>query len=139
MNSFRPVPIETNFILGLKASQQQNKPLFVHMTCWACMGTNEFHTHFLKDQRIHARLRQDYVVVELYVDDRQPIEAKDTLGWQQIGHSAELAEAIREAKTIGEVNSAYQLFLQSKNVQPQYWLMDTDGSFLIEPFAYCAQ
>lgn len=55
---------------ALKCAQAQNKPLFIDFTGHGCVNCREMEQTVWSDPRVLDMLRNDFVVVALYVDDK---------------------------------------------------------------------
>ena len=55
---------------ALKCAQAQNKPLFIDFTGHGCVNCREMEQSVWSDPRVLDMLKNDYVVVALYVDDK---------------------------------------------------------------------
>ena len=125
-----------NYREASEVSFLTNKPLFIHFTCYGCMGYNEFTDDLITDKKISKRLNKSFITVQLYVDDKQKIEKTDTIGFCKIDLSQQGIELLRNAKTTGEVNQALQIGLFNSNNQPLYAVIDSEGNLIKKPFGY---
>jgi|GEM_PF-5778440 len=121
---------EDNFLIGLEKGSTLNKPIFIHFT-GHLMPYNEFRSDLILSKAIQDRLNEDFIVVELYIDYKKPIEKKDTLGMYTLG-----IKGLQEVETIGDVNIQIQTTFFQNNVQPFYVIMDAKRNELIESFFY---
>ena len=58
---------------ALKCAKAQNKPLFIDFTGHGCVNCREMEQSVWSDPRILNMLKNDYVVVALYVDDKKTL------------------------------------------------------------------
>ena len=65
---------------GLAAAKAQDKPVFVDITGHGCVNCREMEQRVWRDPRVLEILRNDYVIVALYTDD------KTRAGAQRLGH-----------------------------------------------------
>jgi thiol:disulfide interchange protein DsbD len=79
------------------------------------------------DPQVLKRLRENFVVVALYVDDKV-IEMPQNEWYTN-------AEG-RQVKLLGKKNTEIQIKKFNRNAQPYYVLLDGDGNLLVEPRAY---
>lgn len=100
------------------------------------MGYNEFYNDLLTTREVLNTLKEDFVVIELYVDDRKEIEPSDTLNLYKIKFSDEVKERITKAKTIGGINRAIETEWLHRNNQPLYLVIDSEQNILVTPFEY---
>jgi thiol:disulfide interchange protein len=104
-----------------------NKPLFVDFTGHGCVNCREMEARVWSDPAVLKRLREDYVVVALYVDDKTELPESE---WYTSSYDN------RVKKTIGAQNADLQITKFNNNAQPHYCLVDADGNLLIEPKNY---
>lgn len=127
---------ERNYLRGLALSAELEKPILIHFTGYGCVGYNEFIDDLTTSRRIHNILNANFVIVELYVDDRNEIQKNDTLNLHRIDFTKGGRERIKKARTIGQLNAAIEIDLFKSNAQPLYLITDSKGNILIEPFGY---
>ena len=127
---------ERNFLKGIELSKELNKPIFLHFTGYGCVGYNEFYNDLITSREIQEKLNEEFVTIELYVDDKRKIQIGDTLNLHKIEFSDEGVERIKKSKTIGNINAAIQIDWLKSNSQPTYLVLDTERNILVEPFGY---
>ena len=103
---------------GLAASKAQNKPLFVDITGHGCVNCREMEQRVWSDPRVLNILRNEYVLVALYVDDKTKLDEQD---WLTTADGKVL-------KQIGRANSYIARTRFGVNAQPNYALLDPDGN-----------
>ena len=79
------------------------------------------------DPRILKRLKEEFVLVALYVDDRTELPESD---W----YTSEYDGKVK--KTIGRQNADYQIKVYNNNAQPFYVILNNDEQVVINPRAY---
>ncbi len=113
---------------ALACAKAQNKPLFVDFTGHGCVNCREMESVVWKDPEVLKRLRANYVVVALYVDDKViKLPKKD---WIKSTYNGKMI------KTLGKLNADMQITRFNINAQPYYCLLDNDGELLVDPKAY---
>ena len=111
---------------GLTAAKAQGKPVFVDITGHGCVNCREMEQRVWSDPRVLNILRNEYVIVALYVDDKTKLEEKD---WLTTPEGKTL-------KQIGRVNSYIARARFGVNAQPNYALLDADGNQLVPVRGY---
>ena len=111
---------------GLTAAKAQGKPVFVDITGHGCVNCREMEQRVWSDPRALNILRNEYVLVALYVDDKTKLEEKD---WLTTPEGKTL-------KQIGRVNSYIARARFGVNAQPNYALLDADGNQLVPVRGY---
>lgn len=112
---------------ALKCAQAVNKPIFIDFTGHGCVNCREMEANVWSDPAVLKRLREDYVVVALYVDDKTELPKEEQYVSKYDG---------KEKTTIGRKFADYQVTEFNMNAQPYYVLLGPDGKKLNEPIAY---
>ncbi|MDP4290369.1 MAG: thioredoxin family protein, partial [Bacteroidota bacterium] len=112
---------------ALRCAKQQNKPLFVDFTGWGCVNCREMEANVWSNPEVLKRLRENYIVVALYVDDRKELPEGD---WVTSTYDGKVK------KTVGKKFADFQITRFKVNSQPYYVLLDTNGELLNKPKAY---
>lgn len=102
-----------------------NKPLFIDFTGHACVNCREMEMRVWSDPRVLEILRNDYVIVALYCDDKMEVSEAD---WLTVGD--------KTLKTLGKINSHIAFSQYGVNAQPCYVLEGNNGRLLAEPRGY---
>ena len=112
---------------ALKASKVLNKPVFVDFTGHGCTNCREMENRVWSDPEVLKRLRENFVIAALYVDDKVIEMPKEQWYTNKAG---------REVKLLGKKNTAIQIEKFGANAQPFYVILDSDGNSLVAPHAY---
>lgn len=113
---------------ALECAKAQNKPLFIDFTGHGCVNCREMESVVWKDPEVLKRLKQNFVVVALYVDDKV-IKLPEN-EWVKSSYSGKML------KTLGKLNADMQISRYKTNAQPYYCLLDHNEELLIKPKAY---
>ena len=111
---------------GLEAAKEAGKPVFVDVTGHGCVNCREMEARVWSDERVLKLLREEYVVVALYADDKLKVDEADWV----------TTDAGKVLKTLGKINSYYALKNYGVNAQPYYVLQGASGEQLVEPRGY---
>ena len=103
---------------ALKASKVLKKPVFVDFTGHGCTNCREMENRVWSDPRVLKRLREDFIMVALYVDDKV-IEMPEA-NWY-------VNKAGKEVKLLGKKNTEIQIEKFGANAQPYYVILDGEG------------
>lgn len=112
---------------GLACAKAQGKPVFIDFTGHGCVNCREMEAAVWSDPRVLQRLKNDYVIVALYVDDKTSLPESE---WVTSTYDGKLK------KTIGKKYADFQITRFGVNAQPYYVLLDHSGEMLVEPKAY---
>ncbi len=111
---------------GIKAAKEQGKKVFVDITGHGCVNCREMEARVWSDPRVLQKLQQDYVIVSLYVDDKTKLPESEWI----------TTDKGKVLKDVGRVNSHLVLERFGVNSQPNYFLLDGDGTILRGPRGY---
>ena len=112
---------------ALKCAREQNKPLFIDFTGHGCTNCREMEAVVWSDPEVLKRLKNDFVVVALYVDDKTLLPESEWITSRYDG---------KVKKTIGKKNADLQIANLENNAQPFYILLGPDEKVLAWPYAY---
>ncbi len=108
---------------GMECAREQNKPVLLDFKGHACSNCKEMESKVWSDPEVLERLREDFVIIALYVDDRSKLPEEEWL-------RSEIDGKIK--KTIGKVNADLQISMFEINSQPYYIIVDHQGRPLTE-------
>ena len=111
---------------GLAAAKAAGKPVFLDFTGYGCVNCREMEARVWSDPEVLRRLRDDFVIVALHVDDKTRLPESEWVTNDQG----------RQLKDVGRVNSYIALKEFGVNAQPNYFLLDGDGNRLAGPRPY---
>ena len=112
---------------GLEAAKEAGKPVFVDVTGHACVNCREMEQRVWSDPAALDILRNEYVIVPLYVDDKHKLPEEDWVTDAQTG---------KVYKDLGRVNSYIARERFNVNAQPNYVLLSPDGEILVPTHSY---
>lgn len=112
---------------ALTCARQQRKPLFIDFTGHGCTNCREMEAVVWSDPAVLERLKNDFVVVALYVDDKTLLPESQ---WYVSPYDK------KEKKTIGKQNADLQITHLDNNAQPFYVLVGADEKVLAWPYGY---
>ena len=112
---------------GLAAAKQTGKPVFVDFTGHGCVNCREMEERVWSDPAVLEMLRNDYIVVALYLDDKYKVAKED---WVTDAASGKIY------KDLGRINSYIARDKYGVNAQPNYILLSPDGEQLAPARGY---
>lgn len=115
---------------GFEIAKQENKPIMLDFTGWACVNCRKMEEQVWSDPAVYEVLKSEYILVSLYVDDREELPEQDQFNYVRANGS------IKKIKTIGDKWATFQTVNFQNNSQPFYVLMDTDLNLLNSPIGY---
>ena len=111
---------------ALAYAKEVNKPVFIDFTGHACVNCREMEERVLADQRILERLRNDFVIVALYMDDKTVLDESEWV----------TTESGKVFKSLGKINSHIANDRYGINAQPYYLIVDLEGNELVPNRSY---
>ena len=111
---------------AVAAAQRSGKRIFVDITGHGCVNCREMEARVWSDPEVLRRLREDFVILALYVDDKTKLPESEQV----------TTDTGRVLKDVGRLNSYIALTRFGVNSQPNYFILDTDGNILKGPRAY---
>lgn len=121
------IPIFKDYEKGLAYAQKTNKPLMLDFTGYACVNCRKMEDYVWSDPTITRMLKEDVVLVSLYVDEQ--IDLPEAAQYVS-------AETGRKVTTIGNKWSDFQISRYKTNAQPYYALLNHNEQLLNRPIGY---
>ena len=112
---------------GLEAAKKAGKPVFVDVTGHGCVNCREMEARVWSDPKVLDMLRNEFVIVALYNDDKQKLDKEDWVTDTQTG---------KVYKDLGRANSYIARSRWDVNAQPNYVLLSPDGEMLVPVRGY---
>ena len=112
---------------ALAAAKKEGKPLFIDFTGHGCVNCREMEARVWSDPQVLKRLKDDFVMVALYIDERMELPKED---WYVSTYDN------KEKTTIGKQNADFQITRFNNNAQPFYVILDHEEQLLVKPKAY---
>jgi thiol:disulfide interchange protein len=109
---------------GLACAREQGKPVLLDFKGHACANCKLMEARVWSDPEILKMLREDFVIISLYVDDRTVLPEVE---W----YISSLDK--KEKKTIGKQNEDLEIMKFNTNALPLYVIADHDGNAVIKP------
>jgi thiol:disulfide interchange protein DsbD len=115
-----------DFEQGMAAARAQNKPVFLDFTGHGCVNCREMEARVWVDPEVQRILREQYVVIALYSDDRTRLPETEWL----------TTPTGKSLQTIGRKNSYIINSRYGISAQPAYLLLGGDGELLVPVYGY---
>ncbi|MDN4165564.1 cytochrome c biogenesis protein CcdA [Cytophagales bacterium LB-30] len=112
---------------ALACAREQKKPLFIDFTGHGCVNCREMEARVWSNPEVLKRLKNDFVVVALYVDEKTELPESE---WYTSTYDNKVK------KSIGKQNADLQITRYNNNAQPFYVILDGEENVLIQPLAY---
>ena len=124
-----PLGINGYFTLedGLAVAQKTGKPVFVDVTGHGCVNCREMESRVWSNPQVLSMLKNDFVVVALYTDDKQKLDKDEYVTDAETG---------KVYKYLGRANSYIARTKWNVNAQPNYVLLSPEGEMLVPVRGY---
>lgn len=109
---------------ALAYAKEVKKPLFLDFTGHGCVNCREMEAKVWSDKNVLKRLKEDYIVVSLYTDDKTALPESEQF------YSKVLKTQVN---TVGKKFQHLQADRFGTVAQPYYVLLDTKGEVLVSP------
>ena len=111
---------------GIAAAAASGKRVFVDITGHGCVNCREMEARVWSNPEVLQRLRDNFVIVSLYVDDKTRLPEEK---WVTTPNGKVL-------KDVGRVNARLVLDRFGVNSQPNYFILDAEGRTVAGPRGY---
>ena len=116
-----------DYEVGMEYARKVNKPVMIDFTGHACVNCRKMEERVWSDPRILPVLKNEVVLISLYVDDKRALPEEE--------HYTSKIDG-KKVTTIGKKWSEFQIEKYQANAQPYYVLLDHQGNNLNEYSAY---
>ena len=112
---------------GMEYASKVKKPVLLDFTGHSCANCRKMEVSVWSDPQVLSRIKQDYVLISLYVDDRTELDAADKYISTFSGKNIE---------NVGQKWSDFQASKFGTNSQPYYVILNNEGEMLGKPEAF---
>lgn len=110
---------------GLDYAKKANKPVMIDFTGLACVNCRKMEEHVWPDTTIDNYLRNDYVLISLYVDDKKELPETEKI------YVKRADGGVRKLQNYGHKWAHFQTEFFQSNSQPYYVLLDSNGKTIL--------
>jgi cytochrome c biogenesis protein CcdA len=96
------IPIVNDYEAALARAKAENKPILIDFTGWACVNCRRMEEKVWTNEKVKDLMKNDFIVVSLYVDERTKLPAKDRITYTTTAGQQETVT------TIGQKWTAFQ-------------------------------
>jgi thiol:disulfide interchange protein len=108
---------------ALQVSKELHKPVFIDFTGFNCVNCRKMEADVWSDPRVFNHLRNDFVLLQLVVDDKADLDPKEQFKSDYSG---------KMITTLGGKWSDFEASRFNSNSQPFYVMLDSDGKMLTD-------
>lgn len=122
--------VVNNYEKALQLSKEQNKPLLIDFTGWACVNCRKMEENVWTKPEVAAYIEEHFILVSLYVDDREKLPVSERFTYSPTDKQK------KEIETIGDKWSTFQTenFIQA--TQPLYAIVNQEEKVVNSPVGY---
>jgi len=113
-----------DFDEGLAYAKKANKPILLDFTGWACVNCRKMEEHVWSVPEVYEILKEKYVLISLYVDDRKELAAEDQFDFKYE------SGRVKTIETVGQKWGTFQTLNFNAASQPYYVLLSPDMKIL---------
>lgn len=121
------VPQFTDFSEAIIASEISGKPILVDFTGYGCVNCRKMEASVWTDPRVSAIIREKYILVSLFVDDKTQLPKR----WTVTENGTKI-----KIRTVGDKWSLLQRHKFGANAQPFYVIIDSKGRLIKGPYTF---
>lgn len=110
---------------GIEHAKKVKKPILLDFTGYACVNCRKMEEHVWPLQKIDTYLRNNVVLISLYVDDKKVLPVKEQLLVNRPNGGA------RKLQNYGHKWANFQTQFFKINSQPYYVLLNSDGTKIL--------
>jgi thiol:disulfide interchange protein len=106
---------------ALQVSKELHKPIIIDFTGFNCVNCRKMETNVWSDPGVFKHLRDDFVLLQLVVDDKASLDTQEQFISQYSG---------KKITTLGGKWSDVEASRFNSNSQPLYVMLDSEGNLL---------
>jgi thiol:disulfide interchange protein DsbD len=115
---------------AVQLSKQQNKPILIDFTGWACVNCRKMEENVWTDPEVMSFIQNNFILVSLYVDDKALLSVEKRFTYTTA------AGAKKEITSVGDLWATFQAENFNQSSQPLYVVMSPDQKLLSNPVGY---
>jgi thiol:disulfide interchange protein DsbD len=114
---------------GMAYAKEAGLPVMLDFTGWACVNCRKMEEQVWSDPRVLKRLREDFVLISLYVDEKLELPKDEQI-------EVTIGGKTKKLRTVGNKWSYMQAERYGNNSQPYYVILDHNENQLGPSAAY---
>jgi thiol:disulfide interchange protein DsbD len=119
-----------DFDEGVAYAKAENKPILLDFTGWACVNCRKMEENVWSESDIYPILKEEYVLISLYVDDRKQLPEDQQFDFQYE------SGRVKTIATVGQKWGTFQTLNFNAASQPYYVLLSPDLEVLNNAVQY---
>lgn len=123
-------PIHNDYEKALQLAREQNKPVLIDFTGWACVNCRRMEENVWVDDEVKQLMKNDFIVVSLYVDERNKLPVTDRIEYRT-------KDGVdKSIITVGDKWATFQSENFNAVAQPQYAIINAEEKALTRTKGY---
>ena len=127
--------VETDYCRALQRSEAEGRPVCLVFSAYG-LGYDELYTDLLEYREIQQLLREEYVLTVLNIDDQSPAPERTREEVACVTRDTSVQNRLLAATKVGEYHAEIQRSLYDTRYQPQYLLLDQNGTEIVPSIGY---
>jgi thiol:disulfide interchange protein DsbD len=123
-------PLQNDYEKALQLAKEQNKPVLIDFTGWACVNCRRMEENVWTDDEVKNLMKNDFIVVSLYVDERRKLPVTERTEYRTLDGTT------KSIVTVGDKWATFQAENFYAVSQPQYAIISPDEIALTKTKAY---
>jgi cytochrome c biogenesis protein CcdA/thioredoxin-related protein len=123
-------PMKNDYDKALQLAKEQNKPVLIDFTGWACVNCRRMEENVWIDPDVEKLMKENFIVISLYVDERKNLPLSE-----QIEYTTKNGTK-KSIITVGDKWATFQSENFNAVSQPQYAILSPDEKVLTKTKAY---
>ena len=116
---------------GVAFAKKENKPILLDFTGYACVNCRKMEEHVWPIEKVDNVLRNDFVLISLYVDDKKELPKEEQIVVNRINGGT------RKLENYGHKWSHFQTMFFQTNTQPYYAILNKSATEVLNtPVGY---
>jgi thiol:disulfide interchange protein DsbD len=115
---------------ALQLSKQENKPILIDFTGWACVNCRKMEENVWTDPAVMGFIQNNFILVSLYVDDKALLPVD-----KRFKYTTKTGDK-KEITSVGDLWATFQAENFNQSSQPLYVVMSPDQKLLSNPVGY---
>jgi thiol:disulfide interchange protein DsbD len=124
-------PLENDYEKALQLAREQNKPVLIDFTGWACVNCRRMEENVWVNDEVKDLMKNEFIVVSLYVDERRKLPAAERMEYKTSDSST-----TKSIVTVGDKWATFQAENFYAVSQPQYAIISPYEIALTKTKAY---
>jgi thiol:disulfide interchange protein DsbD len=123
-------PMKNDYEKALQLAKEQNKPVLIDFTGWACVNCRRMEENVWIDSDVERMMKEKFVVVSLYVDERKKLPLTE-----QVDYTTKNGTK-KSIVTVGDKWATFQSENFNAVSQPQYAIISAGEKALTKTKSY---